>query len=36
MVGQVGLEPTMFTTWVTDLQSAGFAAYDTGPYLKAV
>ena len=33
MVGRVGFEPTVFTTRVTDLQSAAFANYAYRPIL---
>ena len=32
MVGKVGIEPTVFTAWVADLQSAAIAAMLTCPY----
>ncbi len=31
-MGKVGLEPTVFTAWVADLQSAAIAAMLTCPY----
>ena len=34
MVGEVGVEPTMFTLWVADLQSVGVATSHTLPWLK--